>query len=51
MHEITTPRPEVQRVLFRRVLDFAEKRNPGLSSDDALEELERMDEERGSSAR
>jgi excisionase family DNA binding protein len=44
-------RPEVQRALFRRVLDFAEKRNPGLSSDDVLEELERMDEERRSSAR
>ena len=44
-------RPEVRRVLFRRVLEFAEKRNPGLSSDDVLEELERMDEERRSSAR
>lgn len=44
-------RPEVRRVLVRRLLDFAEKRNPGLSSDDVLEELERMDEERQSSAR
>ena len=44
-------RPEARRVLFRRVLDFAEKRNPGLSSDDVLEEHERMDEERRASAR
>ena len=42
---------EARQVLFRRVLDFAEKRNPGLSSDDVLEELERMDEERRASAR
>jgi hypothetical protein len=38
-------RPEVREALFARVNAIAE-RNPGLSSDDLLEELEREDEER-----
>lgn len=38
-------RPGVRQALFQRVMDFAEQHNPGLSSDDVLEELERMDEE------
>jgi excisionase family DNA binding protein len=38
-------RPEVRAALFRRVLEIAE-RNPGVSSDDILEELEALDEER-----
>lgn len=38
-------RPEVRAALFRRVLAIAE-RNPGVSSDDILEELETLDEER-----
>ncbi|MCC7107324.1 MAG: helix-turn-helix domain-containing protein [Chloroflexi bacterium] len=38
-------RPQVRERLFRRVLTIAE-RNPDVSSDDVLEELEAMDEER-----
>jgi excisionase family DNA binding protein len=38
-------RPDVREALFRRVMDFAERHNAGLSSDEVLEELERMDEE------
>lgn len=37
-------RPEVRQALFDRANAIAE-RNPGLSSDDLLEELEREDEE------
>lgn len=37
--------PEVRAVLFRQVLAIAE-RNPGVSSDEVLEELEAMDDER-----
>jgi excisionase family DNA binding protein len=37
-------RPAVRAALFRRAMDVAD-RNPGLSSDDVLEELEREDEE------
>src|SRR5436305_1097142 len=36
--------PTLREALFRRVLAVGE-RNPGLSSDDVLDELERMDEE------
>ena len=36
--------PTLRDALFRRVMAIAE-RNPGLSSDDLLEELERLDEE------
>jgi excisionase family DNA binding protein len=38
-------RPRVRQALFRRVLSVAE-RNPGVSSDEILEELEALDEER-----
>jgi excisionase family DNA binding protein len=38
-------RPHVRAALFARVLDIA-ARNPGVNSDDLLEELEREDEER-----
>ena len=38
-------RPEVREALFARFMELAE-RNPGLNSDDVLEELERDDEER-----
>ena len=38
-------RPEVREALFRRVNAIAE-RNPGVDSDELLEELEREDEER-----
>jgi excisionase family DNA binding protein len=37
-------RSEVRQALFQRVLSIAD-RNPGVSSDDVLEELEAMDEE------
>lgn len=37
--------PNVRQALFRRVLSIAE-RNPGVSSDDVLEELEALDQER-----
>src|SRR6266508_3600631 len=36
-------RRDVRAAVFRRVMDIAE-RNPGVSSDDILEELEAMDE-------
>ena len=36
--------PTLREALFRRVMAIAE-RNPGLNSDDVLEELERLDEE------
>ena len=39
-------RPKVREALFKRVQEFAERTNPGLSSDDVLKELEQMDEER-----
>ena len=39
-------RPKVREAMFKRVMEFADKNNPGLSSDDVLEELEAMDEER-----
>jgi excisionase family DNA binding protein len=42
-------RPELRSALFRRVLEVAERnaaRFPALSSDDVLEELEAMDEQR-----
>ena len=38
-------RPEVREALFARFMELAEH-NPGLNSDDVLEELERDDEER-----
>jgi excisionase family DNA binding protein len=38
-------RPAVREALFQRVFEVAE-RNPGVNSDDVLEELERMDAER-----
>jgi excisionase family DNA binding protein len=38
-------RAEVRKALFRRMMEIAE-RNPGVNSDDVLEELEQMDEER-----
>ena len=38
-------RPAVRDALFSRVFEIAE-RNPGVNSDDVLEELEREDEER-----
>ena len=38
-------RPAVREATFERVLEFAERNNPGLSSDDVLEELERRDEQ------
>jgi excisionase family DNA binding protein len=38
-------RPAVREAMFKRVLEFAERHNPDLSSDEVLEELERMDEE------
>ncbi len=38
-------RPNVRAALFRRVKEIGE-RNPGVSSDDVLQELEAMDEER-----
>jgi excisionase family DNA binding protein len=38
-------RPRVREALFDRVMAFAEKTNPGLSSDDVLEELEATDAE------
>jgi excisionase family DNA binding protein len=38
-------RPKVREALFRRVMEFAERNNPDLSSDQVLEELEAMDEE------
>ena len=38
-------RPLVKEALFRRFMKIAE-RNPGLNSDDVLEELEKMDEEK-----
>ena len=41
----------VRAAAFRRVLDFAERHNPGLSSDDVLSELEAMDAERQSAVR
>ncbi|MBI4495169.1 MAG: helix-turn-helix domain-containing protein [Chloroflexi bacterium] len=37
-------RPQLRSALFRRVLEIAE-RNPGVDSDDVLEELEAWDEE------
>jgi excisionase family DNA binding protein len=37
-------RPSVRAALFRRVMEIGE-RNPGVSSDDVLEELEAWDEE------
>ncbi len=43
-------RPEVQDALFDRVLAIAD-RNPGLDSDEVLEELEREDDERKRRAR
>ena len=45
--EANSTRPAVRQALFHRVLQIAE-RNPGLSSDDVLEELEAEDRERGS---
>ena len=39
-------RPEVRRGLFDRVLAYAERENPGVNSDELLEELEREDDER-----
>jgi len=44
-------RPKVREAMFKRVMAFAERANPGLSSDDVLEELEQMDEERKRAAR
>jgi excisionase family DNA binding protein len=38
-------RPAVREAMFKRVLDFAERNNPNLNSDEVLEELERLDEE------
>jgi len=38
-------RPKVRQALFDRVVAFAEKTNPTLSSDDVLAELEAMDQE------
>ena len=38
-------RPKVREAMFKRVLAIA-GRNPGVSSDDILEELEALDEER-----
>lgn len=38
-------RPAVRKLMFERVFSIA-GRNPGIKSDDVLEELERMDEER-----
>jgi excisionase family DNA binding protein len=38
-------RPEVRRQMFHRVLEIA-NRNPSLSSDEVLEELEEIDRER-----
>ena len=40
-----TGRSALREALFRRFMKIAE-RNPGLNSDDVLEELEKMDEER-----
>lgn len=42
-------RDEVRDALFKRVLSIAE-RNPDVSSDDVLDELERMDESRAAAA-
>lgn len=39
-------RPEVRRALFDQVLAYAERENPGVNSDDLLEELERADDAR-----
>ncbi len=39
-------RPEVRRARFDRVLAYAERENPGVNSDEVLEELERKDAER-----
>ena len=39
-------RPEVRRGPFDRVLAYAERENPGVNSDELLEELEREDDER-----
>ena len=36
--------PSLREALFRRVMAIAD-RNPGVSSDDVLEELERLDQE------
>ena len=41
-------RPDVRKALFGRVMAIAE-RNPGVSSDDVLEELEQMDREKSRS--
>jgi excisionase family DNA binding protein len=38
-------RSEVRKLLWGEVMAFAGRHNPGLSSDDVLEDLERMDEE------
>jgi excisionase family DNA binding protein len=38
-------RPEVRKALFERVMRIAQS-NPGLDSDDVLEELEELDRER-----
>jgi excisionase family DNA binding protein len=43
-------RPAVREALFRRFMAIAEQ-NPGVSSDDVLEELEREDRERKTHAR
>src|SRR5437016_1231808 len=43
-------RPAVREALFRRFMAIAEH-NPGVSSDDVLEELEQQDEERKAQAR
>jgi excisionase family DNA binding protein len=43
-------RPEVREALFRRFMAIAEQ-NPGLNSDDVLEELEEEDEQRKARAR
>ena len=39
-------RPQVRQALFNQALGFAEQEHPGVDSDDILEELERLDEER-----
>jgi excisionase family DNA binding protein len=44
-------RPKVREASSKRVMEFAEQHNPGLSSDQVLEELEAMDEEEEKRAR
>lgn len=39
-------RKDVRDALFRKALAFAERDNPGVDSEDVLEELEALDEER-----